>query len=136
MPHHPVLEGDKTSEWLGIEVLTADTDHAVITMKIREEMINGFGITHGGMIFAFADSCFAMACNDPHGDGSTITVAQGVDVNFISSPPLGTVLTAEGRKVASTGRSGLYDITVTDQQNRVVAQFRGRSRTIPTSKKA
>lgn len=136
MPNHPILRGDKTSEWLGITVHRADPGHAVISMTVREEMLNGFGIVHGGMIFSLADSCFAMACNDPTGDGSTITVAQGVDINFISSARVGQTLTAEGREIATTGRSGLYDLCVTAEDGSVIAQFRGRSRTVPNRQKA
>lgn len=135
MPEHALLKNDNTSDWLGIEVHLAQPGHAVISMVVRDEMLNGFGITHGGMIFAFADTCFAMTCNDPAGSEDTITVAQGVDINFISSPRAGAKLTAEGKLLATTGRSGLCDITVTDDQDNLVAHFRGRSRTIPARKK-
>ena len=136
MADHPVLAQDRASQWLGITVHRAEPGHAVISMRVREEMLNGFGIAHGGMVFALGDSCFAMACNDPHGDGSTVTVAQGVDINFMGSPRLGETLTAEGREIATTGRSGLYDITITDSTGALVAQFRGRSRTVPNRQKA
>ena len=136
MPHHPVLTGDRASEWLGITVERADPGHSVITMPVREEMLNGFGIVHGGMIFALADSCFAMTCNDPASDGSTITVAQGVDINFLSSGRAGQTLVAEGCLIATTGRSGLCDITVSTEDGSVIAQFRGRSRTVPNRQKA
>ena len=136
MSHHPVLTGDRASEWLGITVERADPGHSVITMPVREEMLNGFGIVHGGMIFALADSCFAMTCNDPASDGSTITVAQGVDINFLSSGHAGQTLVAEGRLIATTGRSGLCDITVSTEDGSVIAQFRGRSRTVPNRQKA
>lgn len=132
---HVMLQNDNASERLGIEVITAEPGHAVISMVVREEMLNGFGIAHGGMIFAFADTCFAMTCNDPAGCAETITVAQGVDINFLSSPRLGSRLTAEGKVLASTGRSGLSDITVTDDQGNLIAHFRGRSRTIPNRQK-
>ena len=128
---HPTMGHDPAAEWLGIEVEHAAYGDVTLHMTVREEMLNGFGIAHGGMVFAFADTCFAWVCNDPEGDGSTITVAQGVDVNFMSSPRAGQRLTAVGRVVARTGRSGLYDIEVTDDTGRLVAQFRGRSRTIP-----
>jgi len=105
-------------------------------MPVREEMLNGFGIVHGGMIFALADSCFAMTCNDPEPDGTSMTVAQGVDINFLSSAHPGQTLVAEGRQIATTGRSGLCDITVSTQDGDVVAQFRGRSRTVPLRQKA
>lgn len=128
---HPLMGRDPASDWLGIEVVHAEYGNVTMHMTVREEMLNGFGIAHGGMVFAFADTCFAWVCNDPEGDGSTITVAQGVDVNFMSSPRAGQRLTAVGRVVAQAGRSGLYDIEVTDDAGRLVAQFRGRSRTVP-----
>ena len=136
MPHHPVLTGDRASEWLGVTVLRADPGHCEISMVVREEMVNGFGIAHGGMIFSLADTCFAMTCNDPDPDGATMTVAQGVDINFLSSAQPGQTLVAEGRQIATTGRSGLCDITVTTAEGELVAQFRGRSRTVPRRQKA
>ncbi|SJN22145.1 Phenylacetic acid degradation protein PaaD, thioesterase [Micrococcus lylae] len=131
LPAHPILEGDAASAWMGLTVETAEKDRAVVRMTVRDEMVNGFGITHGGMIFAFADSCFALTCNDPDADGSTITVASGVDVNFLAPTTAGQSLIAEGRLVSRAGRSGVYDITVTTEDGAVVAVFRGRSRTIP-----
>lgn len=128
---HPMLADDAASAWLGIEVDRADYGHARIRMRVRAEMVNGFDIAHGGMVFAFADSAFAMACNDPHGDGSTITVASGADVNFVGSARRGQELTATATVRAQAGRNGLYDIQVTDDDGRIVAEFRGRSRTIP-----
>nr|WP_269155530.1 hotdog fold thioesterase [Kocuria indica] len=130
------MTGDRASEWLGITVERADPGHSVITMPVREEMLNGFGIVHGGMIFALADSCFAMTCNDPEPDGTSMTVAQGVDINFLSSAHPGQTLVVESRQIATTGRSGLCDITVSTQGGDVVAQFRGRSRTVPLHQKA
>ena len=131
LPAHPILEGDAASAWMGLTVETAEKDHAVVRMTVRDEMVNGFGITHGGMIFAFADSCFALTCNDPDGDGSTITVASGVDVNFMASTKAGQTLIAEGKLVSRAGRSAVYDISVTTEDGAIVAAFRGRSRTIP-----
>lgn len=127
---HPILENDYATQWMGIVVLESRRGHATIQMELREEMLNGFGIAHGGMIFALADTCFALACNDPEGDGSTITVASGVDINFIASAHRGQVLTATGDVRSQAGRSGVYDIRVTAGDT-VVAEFRGRSRTIP-----
>lgn len=130
LAEHPILRHDRASERLGIEVVHATYGHAEIRMVLREEMMNGFGMAHGGMLFAFADTCFALACNDPEGDGSTITVAQGVDIEFISSAAAGTELTARGEVRFQGRRSGLYDIQVTAGDT-VVAEFRGRCRTIP-----
>ena len=127
---HPILAGDHTSRWMGITVDRAEYGHAQIRMTLREEMLNGFGIAHGGMVFAFADTCFALACNDPAGDGTTITVAAGVDINFLASAYRGQELTAVGTVRAQAGRSGVYDIQVL-ADGRLIAEFRGRSRTIP-----
>ncbi|WP_028279526.1 hydroxyphenylacetyl-CoA thioesterase PaaI [Arthrobacter sp. H5] len=131
---HPILEQDHASRWLGIEIIKVDDGHATITMRVRQEMLNGFGIAHGGMIFAFADSAFALACN-PAGETDTITVAAGVDINFLTSALSGELLTAVANRRAAAGRSGLYDISVTaendDGATRLIAEFRGRSRTVP-----
>lgn len=127
---HPILAGDHASRWMGITVDRAEYGHAQIRMTLREEMLNGFGIAHGGMVFALADTCFALACNDPAGDGSTITVASGADINFLASAHRGQELTAVGTVRAQAGRSGVYDIQVT-AEGRLVAEFRGRSRTVP-----
>jgi acyl-CoA thioesterase len=132
--HHPMLAHDNATEWLGIEVLQLGDGHATIAMTLRPEMMNGFGITHGGMIFAFADSAFALACNPADGDGSTVTVAAGVDVNFLAPSRAGQRITAVANRRQQQGRSGLYDVQVLggdDGATTVIAEFRGRSRTIP-----
>src|SRR5699024_10908784 len=121
-PHdHPILGVDKAADWLGITISEYAEGYAKGHMTIRPEMLNGFNIAHGGMLFAFADTIFAWACNNPDGDGSTITVAQNVDIDFISSPTNGAQLTATGKRRASYGRSGIYDITITDENNQLVA---------------
>ncbi|MFE4229679.1 hotdog fold thioesterase [Arthrobacter sp. NPDC056886] len=112
---HSILKDDYASEWMGIEVLALDDGHATIRMTLRQEMLNGFGMAHGGMIFAFGDTAFALACNparpSPAEEGS-ITVASGVDINFLKPAFRGQVLTAVANRRASTGRSGLYDIQI------------------------
>src|SRR3954454_23290275 len=87
---HPLLKDDYASEWMGIEVLALDDGHATLRMTLRQEMLNGFGMAHGGMIFAFGDTAFALACNpakpQPGAAGTaedSITVASGVDINFL-----------------------------------------------------
>jgi acyl-CoA thioesterase len=112
---HPILKDDYASEWMGIEVVALDDGHATLRMKLRQEMLNGFGMAHGGMIFAFGDTAFALACNPASpqpGDEGNITVASGVDINFIKPAYRGQVLTAVANRRASTGRSGLYDIQI------------------------
>lgn len=132
---HAMLADDRTTEWLGIEIEELADGRAVISMTLREEMLNGFGIAHGGMIFSLADSAFAMACNPPEGSPDTITVASGADITFLGSGLPGRRLTAVAERRAQTGRSGLYDVQVhqalPDGGSEVIAEFRGRSRTIP-----
>jgi acyl-CoA thioesterase len=134
-PVHPAFVNDRAAKWLGVEVLKAEFGDVLIRMQVREEMLNGFGIAQGGMVFAFADVAFALACNDPRGDGSTVTVASGVDVNFMNPGHAGRNLTASATLVNQTGRSGLFDIRVTqetpDGGEEIIAELRGRSRTIP-----
>lgn len=127
---HVMLHQDQCSAWLGITVENAEPGHARISMSIRPEMTNGFGIIHGGMVFTLADTCFAMACNDPSGEADTITVASGADIQFLRPAHTGETLTATAREQATTGRSGVYDVTVTRGEE-LIALFRGRSRTIP-----
>lgn len=153
---HQILKDDYASEWMGIEVLALGDGHATIRMTLRQEMLNGFGMAHGGMIFAFADSAFALACNPAtpdsgSGNGSgtnstgtngadTITVASGVDINFLKPAFQGQVITAVADRRSSAGRSGLYDIQVfaadpgSQLPGELIAEFRGRSRTIPKSR--
>ena len=131
---HRILKDDFASEWMGIRVRKAEPGDVIIEMDLRQEMLNGFGIAHGGMVFAFADTAFALACNN-HEDDGTITVASGVDVNFLRPAMQGQTLTAHAKAV-HTGRSGVYDIEVfaqgpNDPEPVRITLFRGRSRTIP-----
>ena len=141
---HQILKDDYASEWMGIEVLALADGHATIRMTLRQEMLNGFGMAHGGMIFAFGDTAFALACNPaspPPGAAGTetdsITVASGVDINFLKPAFQGQVITAVADRRSSAGRSGLYDIQIfaadpgTQLPGELIAEFRGRSRTIP-----
>lgn len=114
---------DNTKRHLGITIATLERGRAVLTMTVREEMANGFGITHGGMVFALADTAFAYACNE----GDSPTVAAGADITFARASHVGDVLMATAERRWVSGRNGIYDVTVTDQQGRVVAEFRGRS---------
>ena len=94
-------------------------------MTVREDMINGWDLCHGGLVASLADSAFAVACNS-HG---TVTVAAGFDVSFLEGARLGDELLAEASERALRGRSGLYDVTVRrSSDDAVIAEFRGRSR--------
>lgn len=127
---HAILANDPASAWMGIDVVELGDGSATITMTLRPEMLNGFGIAHGGMVFAFADSAFALACNPADGSADTITVASGVDINFLRPALPGQLLTAVATRRQQQGRSGIYDIQVF-ADGEIIAEFRGRSRTIP-----
>jgi len=116
---------DRASASLGMVVHRDDPGHAVVSMVIRDDMLNGFDVTHGGMVFALADTAFAISCNDDH----HVTLAAGADITFLKPTTSGQTLTATAVLRARSGRSGIYDVSVTDDDNAPVAEFRGRSRT-------
>jgi acyl-CoA thioesterase len=118
---------DRASAGLGMELVSLDPGRAVVRMPVGSEMVNGHDIAHGGFVFALADSAFALACNS-HGP---VTVAAGCDITFVRSARLGEVLVAEAVERVVFGRSGLTDVTVrAEGPGDVVAEFRGRSRTV------
>jgi acyl-CoA thioesterase len=126
---------DKASAHLGIECLEVgleDSDRGPIgraraRMTVSEVMVNGHDICHGGYIFTFADSTFALACNA----GGALTVAAGADITFVAAARNGDVLVADARERTTYGRSGITDVTVTrEDDGAVVAEFRGRSRSL------
>ena len=114
---------DRAARGLGMEIVSVGAGAATLRMTVRPDMVNGHGICHGGFIFAVADSTFAYACNGYNHRA----VASGVDINFIAPAHLGDVLTAAGHARHQGGRSGVYDIEVTNQDDRLIAVFRGRS---------
>jgi acyl-CoA thioesterase len=117
--------GDGASKALGMQLVSVGPGTATLSMTVREDMINGWDLCHGGLIASLADSAFAFACNS-HG---TVTVASGFDVTFLESARLGDELLAVAVERARRGRSGLYDVTVTrPSDDTVIAEFRGRSR--------
>jgi len=118
-----MMRRDAASAMLGIRVETDKPGRAVVSMLVRDDMLNGFAITHGGLVFTLADTAFAIACNED----DRVTVASGADVTFLKSTTVGQTLTATAVRRALNGRSGLYDVTVTDDAGDVVAEFRGRS---------
>ena len=117
---------DRASKALGMQVLAIGPGSATLCMTVREDMLNGHDICHGGLITTLADSAFAFACNSYN----EVTVASGFDVNLIAAGKLGDVLTATAVEVSKTGRTGVYDVTVRNQRGEAVAAFRGRSYTM------
>ena len=124
-PNRAMMERDRASASLGLVVERDDPGHAVVSMRVRDDMTNGFHITHGGFVFALADTAFAIACNED----DRVTVAAGADISFLKSTVAGQTLTATAARRTRSGRSGIYDVTVVDELGDPVAEFRGRSRT-------
>jgi acyl-CoA thioesterase len=116
-----LVADDAFSRWLGIEIVEAAARRSVIRMTVRAEMTNGFGICHGGVTFAFADSALAFACNS-HG---SLTVALENNIGFPTAVHVGDVLTAVAEADAVKRRAGFYSVTVTNQRDEPVAFFRG-----------
>lgn len=123
-------DDDAASRKLGMELHSAVDGTARVTMRVTEDMVNGHGMCHGGFLFLLADSAFACACNSP----GPVTVAAGADIVFVASGRQGDVLEAVATERTRFGRSGVYDVTIRrPQDDQVIAEFRGRSRTIQRS---
>jgi acyl-CoA thioesterase len=116
-----MMQHDQFSQWLGIEVLDIKEGYSKIKMTVRPEMINGFGIVHGGIAFSLADSAFAFACNNRN----VLSVALDTSINFLKPVHVGDVLTAEAKELHNGKSTGLYHITITNQNQHVVAVFKG-----------
>lgn len=120
---------DAASQSLGMRLDEIAPGRAVMLMRVRPDMLNGHASCHGGFIFALADSAFAFACNSH----DRVAVAAGCSIDYLSPGREGELLRAEGVERVRSGRSGVYDITVTGEDGRVVALFRGKSRELQGS---
>ena len=116
-----MMEYDLFSQWLGITVLEIKEGYSKIQMQVRKEMINGFGIVHGGIAFSLSDSAFAFACNNRN----NLSVALDTSINFTKAVQVGDTLTAEAKETHNGRSTGLYFITITNQNNEQVAVFKG-----------
>ena len=121
-----MFRNDRASKWLGMQILQVTPGHAVLQMTVRDEMLNGHDICHGGLITTLADSAFAFACNSY----DELTVASGFTVDLLAPGRGGDVLTATCREVSKAGRTGVYDCEVVNQNGQRIAVFRGRSYTM------
>jgi acyl-CoA thioesterase len=117
---------DNASKWAGMEIAEVDEGRAVLQLTVEAHHCNGHGICHGGVTFMLADSAFAFACNSRNQS----TVAQSNAITYTAPGRLGDRLTATAQEVSLTGRSGIYDVTVKNQDDLVIAEFRGLSRAI------
>lgn len=118
-----MFERDQAARGLGMAFVDVGPGRSTMTMAVREDMLNGFRICHGGFITTLADTAFAYACNS----GNEMTVASGISVDFMAPGRPGDVLSAEAREVSASGRTGVYDITVTNQTGELIAVMRGKS---------
>ncbi len=116
-----MMEHDLFSQWLGIEVLEIKEGYSRIKMTVRKEMVNGFGIVHGGIAFSLADSAFAFACNNRN----VLSVALDTAINFTKPVHVDDVLTAEAIEIHNGRTTGLYHIRITNQKDHEVAFFKG-----------
>lgn len=116
-----MMEHDLFSQWLGIEVLEIKEGYSRIKMSVRKEMINGFGIVHGGIAFSLADSAFAFACNNRN----VLSVALDTSINFLKPVHVDDVLIAEAKELHNGKSTGLYHINILNQKQHLIAQFKG-----------
>lgn len=116
-----MLKEDAFSSWMGIDAVEIKEGYSKIKMLVRPEMVNGFGIAHGGIAFALADSAFAFACNNRN----NLSVALDVTITFIKAVHVGDELVAETKEIHNGKSTGVYLITVMNQRNEQVALFKG-----------
>jgi acyl-CoA thioesterase len=116
-----MFDEDMFSQWLGIERILIEQGHCILKMKIRNEMLNGFGIAHGGIAFSFADSALAFASNSY----GRLSVALDCSISFPVAVKEGDVLTCEAKELSLTNRTGTYLIEIKNQKNENVAFFKG-----------
>jgi len=116
-----MMGDDLFSQWLGIEVLEIKEGYSRLRMTVRDEMVNGFGVVHGGIAFSLADSAFAFACNNRN----NLSLALDTSINFTKIIHVGDAITAEARELHNGRSTGLYLITVTNGKGEEVALFKG-----------
>ncbi len=116
-----MLITDAFSNWLGIKVIEIKEGYSKIQMIVRPEMLNGLGIVHGGIAFSLADSAFAFACNSRN----NLSVALDTSINFIKAVHIGDTLIAEAIEMHNGKSTGIYHITITNQEQQTVALFKG-----------
>ena len=116
-----MIENDAFSKWMGVEILEIREGYSKIKMRIRKEMVNGFGIVHGGIPFSLADSAFAFACNNRN----NLSVALDCAITFTKAINLEDELVAEAKEIHNGRSTGVYTIAITNQENQQVALFKG-----------
>ena len=117
---------DRTVQSMGITIEAVGPGSAVLRMTVSDDMVNGYDIAHGGVIFTLADAAFAYACNA----GNRIALAVNCTISFIAPAARGDVLTARAEETHVSGRNGIYDVSVSNGKGEIVALFRGNSRVV------
>lgn len=118
-----MLAADLASAQLGIELIEIREGYCRLSMLVRDDMVNGLGICHGGLIFSLGDTAFAFACNSRN----VKTVALTCTISFLNAAKVGSVLVAEAEEISLKGRTGLYDVSISDEKGLAIAEFRGTS---------
>jgi acyl-CoA thioesterase len=116
-----MLEKDSFSRWLGLEVDESGPGYCRLHYRINDQMLNGFGIVHGGVIFSAADSAFAFACNSQ----GNLTLALDVSITYTRSAQNGDLLFVEAREVHRGNKTGVYDVRTTNEAGELIALFKG-----------
>jgi acyl-CoA thioesterase len=116
-----MLGQDRFTEWMGLKVDEVGEGYCRLHYTVKEEMLNGFGIVHGGAVFSAADSAFAFACNS-HGQ---LTVALDVSITFLRAAKAGDILTVEAKELHCGNKTGLYEVRTTNAEGELVALFKG-----------
>lgn len=119
-----MIANDPASAALGMTVMRAEPGKAVVRMTVRADMLNGFAVAHGGLVFALADTALALACNET----DAVTLVAGADIAFLSPAREGDELEAVAERRTLEGRAGIYDVRVSAGDGRIVAEVRGRTR--------
>ena len=119
-----VMHGkDRAAQLLGMEIIESTPGKAVVQMRVRDDMVNGLDICHGGLVFTLCDTAFAHACNNTNNN----TVASGCTIDFLAPSYTNDLLTASAKERFRGGRSGVYDVNVINQHNTLLAVFRGKA---------
>jgi len=116
-----MLHKDAFSQWLGIKVLEIKEGYSKIKMLVRQEMMNGLNVVHGGIAFSFADSAFAFACNNRN----NLSLALETSISFLKPVFIGDELTAEAKEIRNGKNTGVYLVDITNQHNQQIALFKG-----------
>lgn len=116
-----MLTHDHFSQWLGVHIDATGTGYCKLHFQVTDQMLNGFAVVHGGVLFAAADSAFAFACNS-HG---ILTLALNADISFTRPAHSGDILTVEARAIHQGGRTGVYQVGITDTRGDLIALFKG-----------